>query len=160
MENYKILESYRIGTLQLKNDKDLDEVSKQLKSKVRENISEKFLQKFLKSEKTITKIENNLDKQIKTEFNSISIPYFYILESINLCIEVEMSDSHTQFTNGQKFGEKKFSDIQNNGGFENPQPIKKFTISEKEFIGEITSLVEKYTRNFEITEDSVKIEVV
>jgi|LakMenEpi03Aug12_release.lakeMendotaPanAssembly.Ray.scaffolds.fasta_scaffold127639_5 hypothetical protein len=160
MKNYKLLESYRTGGLDLKTDKTLDQISSELKQKLVDFISEKFLNKYLTDQSTIKRLNENLLRKIKNEYNTITLPYFYILESINLCVEVEMSDKQTEFINGQKFGEKKFSQLLNEGGFERPEPIKKFAISEKEFSNEISKFIEGYTSNFEVSDDSIKIEIL
>ena len=77
-----------------------------------------------------------------------------------MCVEVEMSDSQSKFYENKKFAEKKFSDLLNDGGFDKPEPVKKFAISEKVFKKDLEFFIEKLTKNFFSTEDSIKIEVI
>lgn len=160
MSELKLLESYKSKKNTNQNPEYLDNVAKEFKNEIKKHISVNFFDKFIKESSTRTKLNSNLDKHISIEFNSISIPYFYILESLNLCVEVEMSDDHSKFLENQKFGHSKFSDILNKGGFDEPEPIKKFAISEKKFFESLLGFISNYTQNFEVYDDSIKIEII
>jgi len=157
MDNSKLLESYKNGELRNVNSDTLDKISQGLKSKIIDFINEEFFKVKLTNQNTIKNLTSNLDKFLISEHNSLTIPYFYILESLNLCIEVEMSDEHSKYYENKKFGELKISDILNNG-IENPQPIKKFAVSEKEFLSKISMFIENYTDEYKIEIDSIKID--
>lgn len=158
MNKFKILESYKNQSPTKLNRVDfLDGVTKEFKSLIIEDVKSNFLTKYLKDEKTIKKFCENLHKQIRLDYNSINIPYFHILENLNLCIEVEMSQDQILFEDSQVFGKKKFTDILESG-IETSVPINRFAISESKFKGFLVDLAKNYTEDFELTEDSLKIE--
>ena len=135
----------------------LDQVSKEFKTELVNFIYEKFIEKNVVDNNTRSKLKTNISKFIKNEYNTLSLPYFYILESINLCVEVEMSERHQNFYDSKKFGERKFSEILENG-VDFIEPINRFAISEKKFSNDLISYVKNYTPNFEIDGEILKIE--
>jgi hypothetical protein len=158
MNNFKLLESYKNQTpIKSSNVDFLDGVTKEFKSLIIEGVKNNFLSKYLKDEKVIKKLCENLNKQIGLDYNSMTIPYFHILENLNLCVEVEMSQDQILFEDNQKFGQKKFTDILESG-IERPTPINRFAISESKFKDFLVDLTQNYTNDFEVTEDSIKIE--
>jgi hypothetical protein len=158
MNKFKILESYKNQTPTKSSQVNfLDGVTREFKSFIIESVKSNFLKKYLKDEKTIKKFCENLDKQIRLDCNSMNIPYFHILENLNLCVEVEMSQDQILFEDSQVFGKKKFSDILESG-IQTSIPINRFAISESKFKGFLVDLVKSYTKDFELTEDSLKIE--
>jgi hypothetical protein len=159
MKTQELLESYKNGNLKNIDIPTIGILTEGMKMMVIDFINQKFIVPNLKNQNTQSKLFSNLKKFIVIEHNILDIPYFYILESLNLCIEVEMSDLQTKFYEEQKFIGKKLTDILNNGGFEEPEPIKKFAISEKVFLGQLEKLVESYTHNFEVSVSSIKIQI-
>jgi hypothetical protein len=94
---------------------------------------------------------------LREEYNTLTIPYFYILENINLCIEVEMSEDIVLKEKNQKFGETKFSQILESG-ISKLEPINRFSISEKQFLKDITDLISEFTNVYEVSDESIKLE--
>ena len=63
----------------------LDQVSKEFKTELVNFIYEKFIEKNVVDNNTRSKLKTNISKFIKNEYNTLSLPYFYILES-RFCI--------------------------------------------------------------------------
>ena len=135
----------------------LENVTKEFSIMLVETIRNEFLKTNLKDQKTIDRLSRKILKDLKIDSNEIKVPYFDILENLNLCIEVEMSGNQVSFLESQKFGETKFTDILERG-MDTPEPIKRFAISEKHFISRLLPTIQKYTEDFEMTGDSIRIE--
>jgi hypothetical protein len=120
-------------------------------------LNEKYLSKNLKNAKTIDTLKKKFENLIRVEHNTIDIPYYYILENINLCLEVEKSNQIIENEQKQKFGELKFSHIMENG-LTDKEHINRFMISEKSFLNDILSFISGVTKDIVINEDSIKIE--
>jgi len=155
MNKFSLLEKY--GQINDKNSNYLDSVAVEFKEKIVEHIKVNFMQGNVTDDKSIERLVKKFNNLVSVEYNTVTVPYFYILENLNLCVEVEMSNNVTEFEKNQKFLEKKFSDILQNG-IESPTPIKRSAISEKKLLDSLESLIESYTQNYEITGDSIKIE--
>jgi hypothetical protein len=74
-----ILENYREGN----PTSDLISVSKEFKSKLISHIVKNVVLEKISNPQLIKTITSNIERIIKNEYNTLSIPYFYILESIN-----------------------------------------------------------------------------
>lgn len=135
----------------------LDKVALEFKKELIKNINQDIIQENIDDKKTIEKLNTLLNKFVKNEFNVLEVPYFEILENINLCVEVEMSEKAVNKQNSQRFGEVKFSQIMVNG-IEQSMPVKRFAISEKLFLESLVSFIEKYTNEYNISDDRIKIE--
>lgn len=157
MERYRSLATYKSN--ENKNAKYLEVVTKEFKEKITEFISESFVEDSINDEITKKTIIKNIKKIVKEEYNTLEIPYFYILENINLCVEVEMSKNLMIQESSKKFAETKFSDILN-GGVQKFEPIKRFAISEKKFLEKLVDFIEKFTESYKITDETIKIEFV
>jgi len=156
MESKKLLESYLKGG-EFTPDM-LDSLSLQFKSKIMGLISDEFIQNYVKSKMTQERILKTLEKKILTEYNTIQIPYYEILQNINLCIEVESSTDIVDSENVKKFGETKFSEILIQKNSHKNQNINRFKISEKIFLEILMEFIKPYTENIVLTEDSIKLE--
>ncbi len=135
----------------------LESVSKKFKSLLVKYIKEEYIDNILNDPFTKEKLSENISKFIKTEYNSVDVPYFYILESLNLCVEVEMSQNQTTIEKNKKFAEKKFSEILEKG-MDFVEPIKRFALSEKKFKEGLTSFISKHTEDYTFDGESIKIE--
>jgi hypothetical protein len=155
MKSSKILESYRNGYLL--NAEELDKVPREFKIVLIDFLKEKYLDNNLKNKKSIEKLSDIFGKKIINEHNTMKVPYFDVLENINLCIEVEMSDQIVEEEGSQKFGETKFSQILESG-ISTSNPINRFAISEKSFKSSLEDFISIYTNEFEVVGDSIKIE--
>ena len=148
-----ILENYREGDLTT----DLISVSKEFKSKLIPHIVKNVVLEKISNPQLIKKITSNLEKLIKNEYNTLSIPYFYILESINLSIEVEQTDVIVRESENTKFGQFKFSDFEKGEIFPK-YVVESFSISEKKFLSILEDFTKIYTNNVDISDEVMKIE--
>lgn len=139
------------------NPNPLEIKTLQFKKVIIDFIKEQYVMNYLDNQKTHEKFIKNLEKNIKEEHNTINLPYYYILENLNLCIEVEDSETLVNEEKNEKFGQVKFSDIMKSG-ISNPKPINRFTISEKQFLSDLSMKISEYTQDYSTTEDSIKIE--
>jgi len=155
MKRYKLLEMFKEGSS--KKPEFLDNVASDFKKMIIDFITENYFNENIKSEKTKQKLTKILESNIKSEYNTLTIPYFQILENINLCIEVEMSETQSIFESNQKFGERKFSEIMASG-IDKSEPINRFSISENKFIKSLEKVITEFTKNYEVSQDSIKIE--
>ena len=155
MKDYNLLESYRDNSINQPNE--LDKVAKIFKKFVIKHIENKFVNENITDEKIKMRFVKNLNSYIKEEYNTLEIKYYEILENLNLCIEVEMSNQQVIQESNLKFAETKFSEIMING-FNSPTPINRFALSEKLFVNYIKNIVETYTQDFTIDEEIIKIE--
>lgn len=155
MKISKILESYL--NQDAMDSKKLDDVSKEFKKLIINFINEQFVQKKINDENTRNQIVKNIDKLIVLEYNTLKIPYYHILENLNLCIEVESSDRLVNESRNESFGKYKFTEILENG-FEKKETIDRFSIKESIFLKEIQNLVSEFTTDFKVDEDSLIIE--
>lgn len=148
-----ILEKYK----ERHDTSDLISVCEEFKSKITLHLVENLLIEKISHPQLIKKITSNLQKLIKTEYNTVSIPYFYILESINLSIEVEQNDKIVRESQNIKFGQFKFTDFEKGEIFPN-KIAEKFSISEKKFLGILEDFTRVYTDDIDISDDVMKIE--
>jgi len=155
MKKFSLLEKY--GQTNDKNANYLDSVAVEFKERIVEHIKSSFIKANVSDDKSIERLVKKFNNLIIVEYNTVTVPYFYILENLNLCVEVEMSNNITEFENNKKFLEKKFSDILENG-LDSPKIVRRSSISEKKLVDSLKSLIESYTKNYEMTEDSIKIE--
>ena len=155
MKDYNLLESYRDNSINQPNE--LDKVAKIFKKFVIKHIENKFVNENITDEKIKMRFVKNLNSYIKEEYNTLEIKYYEILENLNLCIEVEMSNQQVIQESNLKFAETKFSEIMING-LNSPTPINRFALSEKLFVNYIKNIVETYTQDFIIDEETIKIE--
>lgn len=151
----KLLESY-IDRKDLNSDL-LDGVATDFKKLLIDYINEEYLSKKIQSDSTRNRVSKNIDGLIKQEHNSIKVPYYHILENINLCIEVEMSHKVVNEEKTETFGKYKFSQILESG-FNERGLINRFEIDELVFLNDLKNLVSKFTREFEISEESIIIQ--
>jgi hypothetical protein len=156
MKISKILESYKEN--QITDPRQLDLVAVDLKKITINFLSERYLTNHLKNVKTIDTLKKKFENLIKVEHNTLNIPYYYILENINLCLEVEKSSQIIENEDKLKFGELKFSQIMENGLTEK-EHINRFMISEKSFLNDILSFVSDLTKDIEVNEEFIKIEL-
>lgn len=156
MKTKKLMESYL--NREEFTPEMLDNLSLEFKGEVVKLISDEFIQNYIKSEKTRIKLQENLTKTISTEHNTVYIPYYEILENINLCVEVESSDDAMVSEVQKKFGETKFSEILVSGNIYQKKKINRFEISEKIFLESLLEFIGSHTNEFVLTEDSIKIE--
>jgi hypothetical protein len=139
------------------NPNFLDKVAKEFSFEIINYINEEFIDSKISDSSTKKRLKDNISKLIKREYNTLSVPYFYILENINLCVEVEMSERQIKEDNSQKFGDVKFTQILENG-MQKSEPIRRFDISEKVFSQKLVNFVEKYTLDYDVDIDTIKIE--
>lgn len=136
---------------------DLISVCEEFKSKLIPHIVENVVIEKISHPQLIKTITSNLERIIKNEYNTLSIPYFYILESINLSIEVEQTDKIVREKENTKFGQYKFSDFEKGDLF--PKYVaERFSISEKKFINILEDFAKQYTNEIEISDEIMKIE--
>ncbi len=139
------------------NPNFLDKVAKEFSSEIINFINEQFIEPNISDLSTKKRLKDNISKFIKREYNTVNVPYFYILENINLCVEVEMSEKQIENDKSKKFGDVKFTQILENG-MQKSEPIKRFAISEKLFSQKLLSFVERYTTDYDVDVDTIKIE--
>lgn len=154
MKNYIYLSNYKIN--EEKNPTILDNVAKDFKNYLSEKIKKEFLSPNL-NERTVNRIQKNIINGIKVEHNTVNIPYYQILENINMCIELENIITETNKITQTKIGEKKFSEIIQNG-IDRKVIVNEFSVTESKLLSFLESSINKYTSNYNISEDSIEIE--
>lgn len=142
----------------LQNNKKYFSQTETFKSKLILHIVKNIILEKISHPQLVRKITSNLENLIKLEYNTVSVPYFYILESINLSIEVEQIDNIERVKDGLKFGEVKFSEIQN-GLTQDERIVEKFSISEKKFKKTLEDFTLKHTSNFSFDDEVLKIDL-
>lgn len=155
MKTSKLLESYKKREITEPNQLDL--VSREFKNIFIDFIEKTYLSTNISNQHIVEKLRSKFGSLIKVEYNTISIPYYYLLENINLCVEVEMSNDISNREQQKKFGKVKFSEILESGIQKLPK-IKRFANSEEIFVENIKDFIKLYTNDFSIDEDSIKIE--
>ena len=155
MTSYKLLETYSNKTREFKSD-DLDNLAKEFKSFLVESIYSDILKTNIKDQKTNQRIKDNINKRIKTDLNELTIPYYEILENINLGIEVMMVEEQVSFDSEKKFGEVKLTDILESG-IRKSKPVNRFALSESFFKDYLTKIVNKWSDDVTIDHETIKI---
>jgi hypothetical protein len=140
-----------------KNSSFLDEVTQEFKKETIRFINDKFINPNIKDIQTAEKLGSNLNKFIKDEFNTLVIPHYQILENINLCIELEIRKKIQSKIDSQKFGEKKFTEILENG-LQRFEPTENHLISEKKFVDSLVSFTKGFTQDIDDDGEFLKIE--
>jgi hypothetical protein len=155
MKISKMLETYSVGTSM--DTKTLDLITNEFKDLIIEIIYEKYLLTKISDQKTRDVLRKNISKLITQEHNTLTIHHYNILENLNLCIEVEMSDKIVKNESNDTFGKYKFSDILERGISEKEQ-INRFEISESKFLTDLEDVIRKFTNDVSIGVDSILIE--